>query len=200
MRQLLIFMILALSLPFIAAIYVNESPDGSISYSDEPTANSKSITPPAVNSISSPSGSTTNASDEGSPISPNTTKQSLTPPQVGPVAAEKAPAGPSTMTTYKVFSIDTPKDQDNITNQPVIGIQFKTDPNLIAGDKIQVYLDGKAVGTPTGNIYQEISNVERGTHTIYAAILNSQNQPIKRTNSITVYVHRNSIITNPINK
>jgi hypothetical protein len=45
--------------------------------------------------------------------------------------------------------------------------------------------------------YQELGLVERGAHTLYAEIINANKQPIKKSNSVSINVHRNSVITNP---
>jgi hypothetical protein len=58
-------------------------------------------------------------------------------------------------------------------------------------------LDDKPAGTPSSTAYQELGLVERGTHSLYAIIVNNKNEPIKNSSTVTFSVHRNSIITSP---
>jgi hypothetical protein len=71
------------------------------------------------------------------------------------------------------------------------------DPTMMPGDKIQLYLDGSPTGTPAATNYQELGLVDRGTHTLYGEIQNASKAGIKRSNTVTIHVHRNSTITNP---
>lgn len=164
-----------------AAIYVDQSNSTSVEYTDTPSDTSKEITAPPVNTVSSqipPSSSTDSSEDKKSSIVDS--------------------ASASSENTYKVFSITSPNNGATIQNQPVVPVEMNIEPKLLAGDKVQLYLDDKPTGTPNGTGYQELSTIERGTHTLYGKILNRNDQAIKRSNSVTLYVHRASTVTSPL--
>lgn len=187
MKRLIALMAIFMATTGYAAIYVHQSDNGSIEYSDTPSANAKEVQVAPLNTVAPVVNVTPPKADDSA--------VATTPGEV--VAGLPGATTVSTGATYQAFSITTPKDGDTIQNQSVIPVSMNIEPTMTAGDKIQLYLDGKAVGTPTSTIYQELSNVERGTHSLYAEIINSNMQGIKKSNSITIHVHRNSLITSP---
>jgi len=187
MKKLLTLLLICMAGMTYATVFVNQNSNGGIEYTDTPTDTSQKIDVPAVNSIST-----------SKPAAPTAPATPTTPP--APSSAPSQPAADaaiSTDSTYQSFEIASPKNEENIQNQAVISVSMTADPNIKAGDKIQLMLDGKPVGTPVSALYQELGLVERGAHTLYAEIINSQNQAIKRSSSLTIYVHRNSAVTSP---
>lgn len=186
MKKYVILLVALITSTAFAAIFVNQEKDGSTEYTDTPTANSSVVDVPPVNTVGPQSQE--NAAVEGGIQSAQ---------QTGTLNSALNNLPISTSSTYKVFEIKSPGNEETIQNQPVIPIEFKVEPNMLPGDKIQVYLDGKPAGTPTGTPYQELGTVERGTHTLSAKIINKQGQVIKSAPQVTIYVHRNSSITSP---
>ncbi len=193
MRQLLVFILITMAFAASAAIYVNQNANGTTEYTDTPNEHSKKIAVPPVNTTSSVTPEILTAPAPAT--SASTTGAGATDAAAG--APVLPPGAASTNATYKVFDIETPKNGETIQNQPVLGVQVKVEPTMVAGDKVQLFLDGKPAGTPNASIYQELVDVERGTHTVAAAIVNIQNQIIKQSKTITFYVHRNSAVTSP---
>ncbi len=183
MNKAIIFIIVLIATSAYATIYVNETPNGGIEYTDTPTSNSSKVEVPAVNSISTPK-------PDVPPAAATTTTAT------GETAGEAAEAT-STASAYKTFDLVSPANEASIQNQAVIPVEMKVEPNMLPGDKIQLMLDNAPAGTPTSTTYQELANVERGTHTLYAVIVNNKNQVIKKSSSVTIYVHRNSIVPTP---
>ncbi len=187
MRRIITFLLLLASCASFAEVYVNQTKDGT-EYTDTPSSNSQAVMVPPVNTITS--------TQPAIPATAPTT--SLVPGNsVATSSGTETPPSTQNDTAYTTFEIVSPKPEENIQNQAVISVEFKVEPKLASSDKIQVMLDNKIVGTPSGMLYQEISNVERGTHTLAAMIVNSNNQTLKTTSAITIYVHRNSTITSP---
>lgn len=190
MRHFTITVIAMLATSSHAAIYVNQTQNGGIEYTDTPSEQSAKVDVPEVNTITS--------------VQPATPTQTASPKGSGGAATAATSKGDnssteqvSTASTYKTFEITSPKNQETIQNQPVISVAFNVDPVMLPGDKIQVMLDGSPVGTPNATIYQEVSNIARGTHTLSAAIINKNGETIKQSTSVTIFVHRNSINTSP---
>lgn len=189
MKRIITFLLILASCASFAEVYVNQTKNGT-EYTDTPSSNSQAVMVPPVNTITASQPSIPAAASTQSLVPGNST--------VTPSGTESTAVNATKNdTAYTIFEIVSPKPEENIQNQAVISVEFKVEPKLAASDKIQVLLDNKNVGTPSGMLYQEISNVERGTHTLAAAIVNSNNQTIKTTPAITIYVHRNSTITSP---
>lgn len=180
MKKLILLAALITSTAY-AAVYMQEGPNGEIIYSDTPAKNAKKINIPTGNTITTRQAKepTTESSTEGVSDAAEDTQQA-------------APAG-----NYNVFEIISPKNGETITNQPNIGVQMKIEPNLAPTDKVQLMLDDSPVGTATSSPYQELGLVNRGTHTLYAVIIGPQNNIIKQTESITIYVQRTTKILSP---
>lgn len=183
MKKVIILIIIVITSAAYATIYVNENQNGSIEYTDTPTTTSTKATLPEVNTITTPKS----AEPVVTSVSPSTTTSVDN--------ANTAPA--STAGSYKTFEIVSPVDNASIQNQPVVSVEMTVEPNMLPGDKIQLMLDNAPAGTPTSTTYQELANVDRGTHTIYAVIVNNKNQVIKKSSTITINVHRNSVVPSP---
>ena len=179
MKQIIIFLLACIAIAAYGAIYVNQNSNGNIEYTDTPTNNSQKVDVPAVNTTGR--------------ASPAPTSQTR-PANNASTAVAAAQSSPNAYTSFEIVS---PKAEETIQNQQVVAVQLKVEPNLNEGDKIQLILDNQPAGTPTPTMYQELPNVPRGTHTLSAEIINSQNQVIKQTATITIYIHLNSTITSP---
>jgi hypothetical protein len=183
MKKLLALLLICMAGAAYATVYVNQNSSGGIEYTDTPSDNSKKLDVPPVNSI------TTN---RPAPVATTNNSKDVSTSPTG-----SGDAATSTETTYTSFDIASPKNEENIQNQATIAVEMRAEPNILAGDKIQLMLDEKPAGLASGVLYQELGFVERGKHTLYAIILNNQNQSIKKSPTITFFVHRNSSITSP---
>lgn len=183
MRKIIAITLILISGTTQAAIYVNENSSGGIEYTDTPGQSSKPVAVPSTNSISTPK--------------PAPQPTPATEPSASPQNDDQPATTTSQANTYQTLEIISPKNDESIQNQPVIPVEMRIEPNMLPGDKIQLMLDGKPVGTPTATAYQELGLVERGTHTLEAVIINNKDQIIKRSSTITINVHRNSVINSP---
>lgn len=186
MRKIIMLFFICLSCTAHADIYVDQTKSGNIEYTDIPLVNSKKIEAPSVNSVK--------GTKEGASSSALTaTSSSLVITQSGESGDKTSAVTVSNNATYKALNIITPKPEEIIQNQPVVSVEMKVDPRLHAGDTVQIMLDGKAVGTPTGTMYQEIQHVNPGTHTLYATIINTQKQVVQQSESITFHLEKSRI-------
>lgn len=187
MKKLIAVTMLFLAGNIQAAIYVNQNASGGTEYTDTPSMTSKAIVIPETNSISTPK--------------PVTQTPAASPQSAAGAAVNTNDDADNTATSqassYTAFEIISPKNEETLQNQPIIPVEMRIEPNMLPGDKIQLMLDGKPAGTPTATSYQELGIVERGTHTLYAVIVNNKGQNIKQTSTITIFVHRNSTINSP---
>lgn len=159
-----------------AEIYSSTDPSGHVTYSDTPLSNdSKKVDLPEPN-VQVSQQTTSNPSMPA----PAATTQILT---------TTSPQITGTQ-SYTVFKIQTPTDQQTIQNQPVIPVEIVIKPDLQPGDQIQLFLDNKPIGQPNKNTQFTLTNIDRGQHTLSAAILNNQQKIIQKTETITIYNHR----------
>lgn len=169
MKYFLATLLCLSSIACFAAIYLQKDKDGNTIYSDTPlTNNLKQVNIPATDRVPA---------------------QQLPPQQnTPPTLPEKITNKP-----YTTFLITSPRDQETIQNQPVISVSVKLEPELQQGDKIQLYLDGKAFGEATESTQFTLDHIDRGIHQIYTAIVDSSQKIVKKSAGITIFVHYASV-------
>jgi len=167
---------------FAEEMFQQTDSNGNITYSDtQISPNGKKITVYSQNEMNISTPSSTNQESilkTNKPIPSNTSL----PQSTNPLAQ-----------SHTLFSIISPQDQETIYNQPVIVIDIKIEPKLNEGERIQILLDGAPTGIPVASTRTQLENIDRGTHQISALLLNKNNQVIKRSEPITIYVHHTSI-------
>lgn len=174
MNYALIIILFLVSATAHSGMYETLDPAGNIIYSDTPIdKNTQKVNLPAI--------STTEAMPVKTAPTSNNQNQVALPDAVAAKAAKKP---------YTLFSIKSPVDQSTIQNQPIITVEMDMEPELQEGDKIQIYLDDKPWGSPLTKSKIELPNVERGTHKIYAELLENNEVVIKKSESVTIFVHK----------
>ncbi len=94
---------------------------------------------------------------------------------------------------YSTFQLKYPGPEETIQNQPTITVEFIINPPLQPGDTIQLYLDGKPYGQASTNMQPTLSLLDRGTHSLSAAILDVNHRVVKQANANTIYIHQNRV-------
>ena len=145
-------------------IYKWEMPDGSIRYSDKPQPGAKEVKLPPL--------------------------QTYTAPPV-PAASAKPKAGADDKgAAYKIFEVQSPENGEVIRNNAgMISIQLSLAPNLRAEDSIEIFMDGKSVGSGRGTSIS-LTSVDRGSHSIQASIKDKSGKPVIQTSSVTFELKR----------
>lgn len=163
MKYFLFNLFLLLPISAVAAVYSHEE-NGQTIYSDTPlSANASAVNVPTVND---------------SPVLQTT---------------DSVKVKQSVSSEYKNFSISSPSNGETIQNQPTITVSTAIDPKLQKGNKVQFYLDSKPVGPASEQTSITLNHIDRGQHTVSAAIVSEQNSILKQTESITIYVHYGKI-------
>lgn len=95
---------------------------------------------------------------------------------------------------YRDFAIISPtQDQSFIgTGNRIGGIVWSTEYRLQPGMMVTVYLDG-AAQPPTTNPAIEVGRLSRGTHEVYAELIDARNRRIAVTNPVTFHVLQPSV-------
>lgn len=167
MRQILFIVLVSLSFSLFAAskIYKKIDPDGSVEYSDVPfDAGSKPIKLKPLPTVN------------------------LTPP--GPaLSPSPAPARPF---QYKSIRIISPLADEAIrTNNGNISVKAELKPPLQSRLKhhIQWQLDGKIM-TGANSLKLNLKNLDRGTHRLQLRVINSHDETVIRTTTISFHILR----------
>lgn len=173
LRLLLIILLGILPLLVYAEnkIYRHQNPDGSVTYSDQPGPGSKEILLWSDPVVDKPS------------------KGKL----VEPAKPGKEPKLVPAKEYYKKFTISDPADGLTFHNQRKIRITLSIDPELREGDTLQLVLDNKDYGSPTTDQQIYLNQVERGSHTVQARIIDDKGNVIKVSKKITIYIHYASL-------
>ncbi len=167
-RQLFLPLILsALLLPIVQAaeIYRYRAPDGSIVFTDDPPPGSQRIE-----------------------VHPNLT--------VGPdVGDERTPAAAADEGSVPAKPAATPAGYDSVTivspaadeairdNAGNLTVSIETQPALRGerGDRLLVLLDGAPVGAATTATRIRLENIDRGSHTLQAVIVDPSGRPLLKS-------------------
>jgi hypothetical protein len=155
-----------------AEIYKSVDADGNVIYSDKADSQAQSVELPQANTLPAvqvPKKTATTADKD----SEDTDKDEAY--------------------TYKSVRIISPKNDEGITHGGGnLSISIKTNPKLHKDHRIRMLMDGKNVAEArTGSL--QLTNIDRGSHTFQAVIVDQQDKILKRSRSITVHLFRPSV-------
>jgi len=177
--RLLLFLLLCLLNGYThAAIYKSVLPDGTVIFTDQPELGAEKIDVPNLQTYPPPSVSTA--------IDPQ-----ISPPQEAAVI-------------YTSLIITSPANDATIReNSGKVEIHVATEPPLQAqaGHKILVKMDGQAIGEPATTQQYVLDNVDRGTHSLQASILDASGNTLVESETVIFHLKRISILfqKNPAN-
>lgn len=87
----------------------------------------------------------------------------------------------------------SPKHDDTLrSNRGLIDVQLEMNRKLGIGEQLQLLLDGNPYGAPQNHSTWQLSNIDRGTHTLSVHAKRS-GKLIASTSPITVHLHRASV-------
>ena len=113
-----------------------------------------------------------------------------TPPEQNTVWTKVEPKVVEEPAAYTKFAIASPSNDATIRdNAGNIQVAFDIRPALAVGHKVQLLLDGAVISESRG-VIQSAANVDRGTHSITAKIVDANNRVIKTASPVTVHLHR----------
>ncbi len=174
MRRLLMMgMVLAASLCYGETGYRIVHPDGTVEYTDQPVNGAEAIPMPEITTYPAPPPSTPSAGIPGISTKPATGQQ---------------------RDGYLLFTISSPQDEQTVWfNEKGMTVSLQLQPGLNDGDEVIIRMDGVIVASGTATTYT-IKDVFRGTHTLSAAIADSQGSVIKETGPITFILRQHSVL------
>ncbi len=146
-------------------IYKSVDAQGNVTYSDKPSSNAQPVSLMPISVTASPAVSA---------------------PADTPVIKK-----PVTSISYKTLEIQQPQNDATIwDNNGNFSVQVNLEPALVAGDTLQILLDGKVVASSSNSTSFNITGIDRGTHIVQAQIIDPDQKVVKVSNSITIYLHR----------
>jgi len=163
-----VYMLLLLAATAQAEVYKSINANGEVVYSDIPSQGAERVQMPEL---------------------PTYTPVPL------PVAAPPAPvpSTPAAEEAYSAFSMAQPHAEETIRGTAGrVDVSLTLEPALQveAGHGIQYFLDGKPHGKPVAQLSTSLLNVDRGTHSVSAAVVDDSGKEIMKTTPVTIYIHR----------
>ena len=149
-------------------VYQKKAPDGSVSFTDVPSPGATQVNLPKPQTFSSQAGTM--------------------PDRDNPVAVKS-----SVKTTV---SITSPTNKKLITQSQNgnVSVALEVKPRLGIGQLVQIYLDGSALGKPQTSTTMQLTNLNRGTHTLQAKIMNADGDVIAESETMSFDVQRTTMI------
>ena len=125
-----------------------------------------------------------------------TTSEPKAPPPV--TAAEKtAPAEDVAVADVKYRSLEIWQPSNGETffgADTVVGVRIRMDPDLAEGDTLLLYLDGKLVEGPKNSREYQLSNLDRGVHSITSVITDRKGNEKIRSEPRVFHIRQASVI------
>lgn len=166
-RHLYLIPLLLISFSPQAELYKGIDADGNVIYTDIEIPNAEKIPMPSPNIIQMP--------------------------KLEPVEKiiEKKARG------YSTFKLEQPKNNATLRiNDGNVTVSLSLTPDLDtkAGDTISILVDGRVVTKGSTTLTTQVLNIDRGEHTISAAIKDKNNKTIISSNTVIFHMKRQSIL------
>lgn len=165
-------LLLLILLPLFLAVdvYKTEAVDGTVDYSDQPQDQTERLDLPPIPSIKPPS---------------STPLQKTRPakPSVPPASSQ-------------IISIQSPRDDEGIrSNKGELKITLTPSPEMQPGrHHIELQLDNRHLKEHFKKTQIALQNIERGTHTLRALLVDEQGRILARSALIRFHLYRHSIL------
>jgi len=168
--RILTFVLLMVGLSSVlAGVYRWVDPTGQVHYSDQPGVGAKEVELREA-TVYTPV----------QPINAPTTS--------GSGAGQDKPAD---TVSYQSMTITAPADDEAIrSNEGMVSVTVALEPVLFKGHKIRVYLDGTPASGELATTSITLQNVDRGTHTLQASVIDAQGKELIRAPSVTFHMLR----------
>lgn len=167
MRLMLACLLLALALPASAQIYKYTDAKGNTVFTNQPPDG----TP--AESVELPKTNTVQMQAPTVPVEPEPETQS------GPF--------------YRTLALTGIPDEEALrANNGTFTVGVRLEPRLVNGHRLRLLLDGKPYGQPSNVPRLQLTNIDRGEHSLAVEVLNG-NESIQQSETVTFTVQRISL-------
>lgn len=98
---------------------------------------------------------------------------------------------------YTVFSIASPANNEALDfNITAVNVSVAVEPALQEGHVVQFYLDGKSCGKPGTSLSRQLTELERGAHTVEARLRDKRGKMLMSTGLVNFFVRRSGDMQN----
>lgn len=111
-----------------------------------------------------------------------------------PAATGAATRGDQTARSYARCEIGTPLDDVALVNVNSVSASVRLEPQLRAGDRVTMVLDGKAVQEPGSSTSFTLEPIHRGTHSLLARVEDAEGRLLCETPTIRFHVRQPSLL------
>ncbi len=91
---------------------------------------------------------------------------------------------------YSRLDIVEPANDSTVRDQGNFTVKVATEPRIFSGHRVRLLLNGGVVGESKRKLSFDLTNVDRGTHTLTVEIVDNRRKVVQSSSS-TVHVHRN---------
>lgn len=107
-------------------------------------------------------------------------------PAPAPAAAATRPptAAPASYTRLEIWQPQN--DATFFSPDDVIGVRIRSEPDLMSGDRLVTYLDGKVIEGSENSIELRLSNLERGAHSLTSVIYDARGNERIRSQPVVI--------------
>ncbi len=121
-----------------------------------------------------------------------------TAPPPAPLPQSAPPKEPASPAPNYTLAISSPADQTTIPNGPGdFAVTVSASPRLVAGESLQLLIDGQPHGEPQLSTTWQLTNIFRGAHQLSVQRTAKDGTVLATSSAVTVYVQRPSIIRHP---
>ena len=167
--RFILFSLLLLALPAVADVYTYIDSEGNRVFTDQPRGNAKKVEIAPTNGMNQNNKPT--------------------------VRKAPAPVAPAELPAYNLLRILIPEPDATVQegSSGNLIVTATSDPPLMPGHNYRLLLDGKVAGEPGRSPVFSLTNLDRGTHTLAAEIIDAQGRILERTPSQPVHIVRTSL-------
>jgi hypothetical protein len=148
-------------------IYRSVDQNGNVTFSDQPSSGAEKVQLPPIPTYEPP------------PL-----------PVIAPEPQKKQ------QVYYEDFTIAQPANDATLRdNQGIVEVHASLLPRLRTdlGHKVLFYIDDSPRSQPLDSSSIRFTNVDRGTHTLHASVVDAQGMELISTPTVTFYLHRQSV-------
>lgn len=175
-RTVIVTILLLMAAPAYAKLYKCTDASGNISYTDEPCIGGEELKLPPLPTYKSKKPATSSSADRKS-----------------------APGTKDSSKGYTRLEITQPADDKQIQSEDgKVDISIAVEPGLNTNDghKIQIKFDGQSLKTTGATTRVQLNDVERGTHTVQASIIDAKGAVVMSSETIKFHLLKRSLFQN----